>query len=89
MNQVEVSKTVSEVWSIDSFKKELVYGGLSQKTISISYREFSDGTARPAFTQDLKYDLSEGDEIGFRGARFQVIKASNTVLKYKVIKALD
>ena len=89
VNPVDVSKTISEVWSTDSFKKELVYGGLSQKTISISYREFSDGTARPAFTQDLKYDLSEGDEIGFRGARFQVIKASNTVLKYKVTKALD
>lgn len=89
VNQLDVSKTVSEVWSTDSFKKELVYGGMSQKTISISYREFSDGTARPAFSQDLKYDLSEGDEIGFRGARFQVIKASNTVLKYKVTKALD
>ena len=89
VNQIDITKTISEVWSTDSFKKELVYGGLSQKTISISYREFSDGTARPAFTQDLKYDLSEGDEIGFRGARFQVIKASNTVLKYKVTKALD
>ncbi len=86
---LDVSKTISEVWSSDSFKKELVYGGLSQKTISISYREFSDGTARPAFTQELKYDLTEGNEIGFRGARFLVIKASNTMLKYKVTKALD
>ena len=89
VNPLDISKTISEVWSTDSFKKELVYGGLSQKTISISYREFFDGTARPAFTQELKYDLNEGDEIGFRGARFQVIKANNTVLKYKVTKALD
>lgn len=86
---VELTKTNFEVWGTDSLKKELIYSGLSQKTISISYREFSDGTARPAFTQDLKYDLSEGDVIGFRGARFQVFKATNTSIKYKVLKPLD
>lgn len=84
-----VTKTISEEWRKDSLKKELIYGGLSQKTITVSYREFSDGTARPAFTQDLKYDLAEGDIIGFRGARFQVKKATNTVISYKVLKPLD
>lgn len=86
---VVVTKTTSEEWKKDSLKKELIYGGLSHKTITVSYREFSDGTARPAFTQDLKYDLTESDIIGFRGARFQVQKATNTVIKYKVIKSLD
>lgn len=81
-------KTV-ESWGANSFKRELIYGGLSGSTVSISYREFSDGTARPAFTQDLKYDLSESKIIGFRGARFEVAKASNTMLKYKVLKPLD
>jgi hypothetical protein len=77
------------VWSTDSLKSELIYGGLSQKTISISYREFVDKTARPAFTQEIKYDLNDGDVIGFRGARFQVLKATNTNIKYKIIKVLD
>lgn len=86
---IEITKSTYEVWGKDSLKKELIYGGLSQKAISISYREFIDGTARPAFTQDLKYDLSEGDVIGFRGARFQVIKATNTSIKYKILKPLD
>lgn len=86
---IDVKKTTVEVWGKDSLKKELIYGGLSQKTIAVSYREFSDGTARPAFTQELKYDLTEGDIIGFRGARFQVIKATNMTLKYKVLKPLD
>jgi hypothetical protein len=81
-------KTV-ESWGVNSFKRELIYGGLSDNTVSISHREFSDGTARPAFTQDLEYDLSESKVIGFRSARFEVAKASNTVLKYKVLKPLD
>ncbi|MCU6433973.1 hypothetical protein LPB67_09355 [Undibacterium sp. Jales W-56] len=81
--------TTYEKWDGDSFKRELVYTGISQNTISVLYREFSDGTARPAFSQDLKYDLSQGDTIGYRGARFQVIKASNTNIRYKVIKTFD
>ena len=88
-NPVTVNKTTVISWGKDSFSKELIYGGMSQNTITISYREFNDDTARPAFTQELKYDLSQTDPIGFRGARFQVIKANNTGLVYKVIKPLD
>jgi hypothetical protein len=86
---VEYKTSTIETWSKDSFKRELIYGGLSQKTIQISYREFFDETARPAFTQELKYDLNDGDVIGFRGARFQVLKANNTSIRYKTLKALD
>ena len=86
---VSIRKTTDYVWSTDSFKRELVYGGVSQKTISVSYREFYDGIARPSFSQDLKYDLTEGDVIGYRGARFQVIKANNIEIRYKVLKQLD
>lgn len=86
---VSVTTKTIERWSKESFKRELIYGGLSGNTISISYREFVDGTARPAFTQDIKYDLGESKVIGFRGARFEVIKASNVSLRYKVLKPLD
>jgi hypothetical protein len=86
---VEATVKIIETWSSGSFKRELIYGGQSGTTISISYREFADGTARPAFTQDIKYDLAESKIIGFRGARFEVAKASNTSLRYKVLKTLD
>lgn len=86
---IGLKNTTYEKWNKDSFKRELVYAGISQNTISVLYREFVDNTARPAFSQDLKYDLSQGDTIGYRGARFQVIKANNTGIRYKVIKTLD
>ena len=45
--------------------------------------------ARPAFSQELRYDLKDGDEIGYKGARFKVIKANNVSIKYKVTKHLQ
>lgn len=86
---IGIQHTEIEEWGKDSFKRELIYSGVSQNTISISYREFSDNMARPAFSQELKYDLSQGTTIGYKGARFEVIKATNTELVYKVIKPLD
>ena len=45
--------------------------------------------ARPAFTEDLKYDLSQGDVIGYKGARFKIITANNLSIRYMVLKPLD
>lgn len=84
-----IEETIEESWQKDSFKRELVYSGVSQNTISILYREYVDNIARPAFSQELKYDLAQGSTIGYKGSRFEVIKATNTELTYKVIKALD
>jgi len=75
--------------SKDSFRRELVYTGTSQNSISVLYREFLMDVARPAFSQELRYDLSQGDTIGFKRARFKVIKFTNTSIKYKVLKYLE
>ena len=84
-----IKETTIEQWGKGSFKREIVYSGVSQNTISLLYREYSDNFARPAFSQELKYDLAQGKTIGYKGARFEVIKATNTELIYKVIKPLD
>jgi hypothetical protein len=78
-----------ETMGKESFKRELVYSGVSQNTVSILYREFKDDLARPAFSQELKYDLAQGNTIGYKGARFQVINANNTVIRFTVLKPLD
>ena len=84
-----IQKTIKEEWSQGSFKRELIYTGISKNVISILYREFQDDIARPAFSQDLRYDLSEGKLIGYRGSRFEVISATNTGITYKVLKGID
>ena len=45
--------------------------------------------ARPAFSQDLKFDLSQGDEIAYKGARFKVVKANNVGLSFIVLRPLN
>lgn len=85
---LKIRKYTKESISATEFKKELVYTGISKNIINISYREYSNGIARPAFTQELKYDISEGKVFGFRDARFEIIKATNTGITYRAISHL-
>lgn len=67
-----------------SFRQELIYNGRSKETIKITYREFQDDMARPAFFQDLSYDLSESKIIGFRGIMIEVRKATNAYIEFVI-----
>ena len=73
--------------------KELLYDGKSGTTIRFSYREFAatDGgaIARPAFTQDLTYDLAEDKIIGFQSVRIEVEEATNSHIIYKVLSSFQ
>jgi hypothetical protein len=68
-----------------SFQQTLLYSGKIGNRITLGYREFSNTTARPAFNNDVAYDLSESTVLGYKGARIEVIKATNTDITYKVI----
>lgn len=72
----------------NSFKYTALYQGKTKNSIKISFREFKDDMARPAFTQDIDYELdADGSAIiGFKGLRIKVIKATNMDLTYKVIR---
>ena len=86
---IQIAKSVHQRWDELSFKKELVYAGISHNVVSILYREFTNDMARPAFSQDIKYDLSESKTVGYRGSRFEIIKATNQGLTYRTLKQLD
>jgi len=69
---------------VGSFKGELVYSGRDGSTIRILYREYFDGLARAAFTQELTYDLSESDTITFKSLVIEVVEANNSSIKCRV-----
>lgn len=72
-----------------AFRREILYSGGAKGTIQLQYREFANDYARPAFSQELSFDLAMGKEMGFRGARIRVESISNTGIRYTVLKPLD
>jgi hypothetical protein len=65
-------------------RRQLLYQGKVGQELRLSYREFVGDMARPAFTQDLTFDLGEGRTVGAKGARIEVIDASNVSIRYRV-----
>ncbi|MHA1280469.1 MAG: hypothetical protein ACTSQ8_25160 [Candidatus Helarchaeota archaeon] len=70
----------------NSFQQTLIYNGRVGNKINIGYREFSNNTARPAFNNNVEYDLSSSTTIGYKGALIEVIKADNSSITYKLIR---
>ena len=71
------------------FKQELIYNGKVGNSVKFLYRELSGGYMRAPFTQEVQYDLAEGNEIGFKGARIEIINSSNRFIEYKVLKTFN
>ena len=68
-----------------SYLQEFIYNGRVGDAVKFVYREFSGDYLRPAFTQEVQYDLATSNEIGFKSLRMEVISASNTEIIYKLI----
>lgn len=72
--------------STDAFRYELLFQGASNKTLRIAYREFKNDMARPAFYQDVTYELEALPmQVSFRTVRLEVLAAGNSGLTYRVL----
>jgi hypothetical protein len=72
--------------SADAIRWELIYSGRSADEVSLSYREYTGGLARPAFYQDLTYDLSTSNRVVFRSIELEIVEASNAGVKFRVLR---
>ncbi len=70
----------------NTLQKIVEYNGRTGSVLNFTYREFTDGMARSAFTTDFKMDLNEGDEIGYKGSRITIHEATNNKITYTVTK---
>lgn len=68
------------------FRYELVYQGAAAGVLHLLYREYVDDLSRPAFSQELVYDLSGGFplEIVFKELDITVLDAGNRAFSYIV-----
>jgi len=73
----------------DNFQKTLMYSGRVGNRLRISYREFLNDLARPAFQNEAEYDLDESNIISYQGARLEIIRADNNGIVYKVLKSFN
>ncbi|MDC4415754.1 hypothetical protein NQ650_00765 [Acinetobacter baumannii] len=78
--------TKVKIHAKDSFQQSLIYNGRVGNKINIGYREFSNDYARPAFNNNVEYDLNDTKQIGYKGAILEVIDANNQQIKYKILK---
>ena len=82
-DNIRMSKKVVEFE--DNFVQEIVYNGKAGNHLKFIYREFSDSVTRPAFTQEIQYDISESPIVNFKNVQLEVVQASNTKIVYKLI----
>lgn len=78
----------SEMTTTDdsSFKYELLYQGINKRTARVSYREFVRDLARPAYFQDVSYDLEDlPTVVSFRSVSIKIFSADNNTIKYEVL----
>ena len=68
-----------------SINYELLYGGINNVTLAITYREFTiDDMARPSFFQNLVYETS-AKQFRFKDFKIEIIEANNEKLVYRVV----
>ncbi|GAA0745433.1 hypothetical protein [Gaetbulibacter jejuensis] len=84
-DEIEFNYTKVKAKKKDYFKQEFIYNGRIANSLKFIYREYINDYARPAFSQDIQYDLSESNIIGFQGLRIKIINASNTNIEYMVL----
>ena len=87
--------TVYRAYPARSMAGMLVYSGITGSTMRVSYREFGGyliegpNYARPAFSQDLTYDLSTSRRISFRDILIDIEEATPSQVSYRIIRGPD
>lgn len=72
----------------ETIKRELVYQGYSKGVLKLSYREYVNDLARPAFFQEVTYDIEAfPTEVTFKTSRLLILKAGNSGIEYKVLSS--
>lgn len=71
------------------FKQEFIYNGKIGSSLKFIYREYVNDMIRPAFNQELQYDLNESYIVGFKGLRIEIVNATNTNIEYKILSSFN
>jgi hypothetical protein len=67
-------------------RMELIYRGISNQTVNLTYREYKDDFARPASQEEIASELDpkRSTLIDFKGAEIDVMQASGSKITYRI-----
>ncbi|MBA4757730.1 hypothetical protein [Sphingosinicella sp.] len=70
----------------DTFKQSVTYLGFAGGVLRLSYREFANDMARPAFTEDYSFEIGSAfpAPVAFRDVRMTVLGVDGSGLRYRV-----
>lgn len=84
-SKIEYSKFQIDDEEKNTLSREFIFNGKNGNSLKFLYREYTNDLARSAFNQELVYDTTEGNIVGFKGLRIEVIKITNTQIEYKIL----
>lgn len=82
-DEVIFEKSNVQIESDDYLTKTLIYNGKVGNIITIGYEE--EGPSTPESRNVVQYDISESPIINYKSATIEVLRATKSDLKYRVI----
>ncbi len=84
-----ITRTTRPSFSGDKIQRSLVYGGKTGTKIKLGYREIWKNITRPSGDVFVEYDLADSKVVEFKGARIEVLEATNKSIRYRVTQAFN
>ena len=78
----KIEETSETSLNSPTFVQQFIYNGRVGNALKFIYREFSGDYIKPAFTQEVQYDLDQSNTIGFKNLKMTILNASNTEITY-------
>jgi len=68
------------------YRYQLIYDGIDNNSLKLTYREFSDNMARPAFYQTVSYKINPKfpQKIHFKNVTILIYNINNQYIEYEV-----
>ncbi len=70
----------------NSYQQIVEYNGKAGRILNFTYREISGNNVRMPYTTNFTMDESEGNIITYKGAQLKILKATNQVIEYVVLR---
>lgn len=83
------NQTKIETLSKKSLQQILRFKSIDDTKLELSYREYMGESNHPRVKDEIEINLSESQLIEYRGARIQIIEATNQHIEYKVLSSFN